>query len=147
MSSGNIKNTTSARVSTPATLVEKVDSKGNKVFAWRTDLLKTKEYWEGWFRGLSKAFLAVPILKELVLAGSDRMDKELTIAQMQGKFKIEVVPEVGHVVQEDSPKRVAQSFINFITTFRIHELADHQEFVTSVSGKTINIGPAKTSSD
>lgn len=147
MSSGSIKNATSARVSTPATFKEKPDGKGGKVYVWRTDLLKTKEYWEGWFKGLSKAFLAVPLLKQLVLAGSDRMDKELTIAQMQGKFKIEVVPDVGHVVQEDNPKRLAKSFTNFVTTFRIHEKADQHEVVTSVSGKTITIGPATISGD
>ena len=39
----------------------------------------------------------------LLLAGSDRMDKELTIAHMQGKFKLVVVDNVGHVIQEDRP--------------------------------------------
>ncbi len=143
VSSGNVRNATSARVSTPATMKEKPDGKGGKVYVWRTDLLKTKEYWEGWFKGLSKAFLAVPLPKQLVLAGSDRMDKELTIAQMQGKFKVEVVPDVGHVIQEDNPKRLATSFRNFMLTFHIHEQADHQDVVTSVSGKTVVIGPPK----
>ena len=41
-------------------------------------------YWEGWFKGLSKMFLSSRIPKLLLLAGIDRLDKELTIAQMQG---------------------------------------------------------------
>ena len=36
----------------------------------------------------------------LVLAGTDRLDKELMIGQMQGKFQMEVVPGVGHMIQE-----------------------------------------------
>ena len=110
-------------------------------------MLKTKEHWEGWFKGLSKAFLAIPLPKQLVLAGSDRMDKELTIAQMQGKFKVEVVTDVGHVIQEDSPKKLATSFKDFVTTFHIHGQSDHQDIVTSVSGKTVVIGPAKLMAD
>jgi protein phosphatase methylesterase 1 len=39
--------------------------------------------------------------KQLILAGSERMDKELTIAQMQGKFSMKVIHDCGHVVQED----------------------------------------------
>ena len=120
--------------------MEKDDGKGGKTFVWRTDLMKTKPYWSGWFTGLSKAFLSVPVPKQLVLAGSDRMDKELTIAQMQGKFRVEVICEVGHVIQEDSPKKLALSFGRFINTFKIHERADHQEIVTQVSGKTVTIG-------
>ena len=36
----------------------------------------------------------------LVLAGTDRLDKELMIGQMQGKFQMEVVPDVGHMLHE-----------------------------------------------
>ena len=36
----------------------------------------------------------------LVLAGTDRLDKELMIGQMQGKFQMAVVPGVGHMLQE-----------------------------------------------
>ena len=39
--------------------------------------------------------------KQLILAGSERMDKELTIAQMMGKFSLKVVHDCGHVIQED----------------------------------------------
>ena len=81
---------------------------------WRTDLLATKPYWETWFKGLTQCFLDVRVPKQLLLAGSDRMDKELTIAQMQGKFKLVVVDQVGHVIHEDQPKKVAQVFHDFL---------------------------------
>jgi len=47
------------------------------------------------------------------------MDKELTIAHMQGKFKMVVVDNVGHVIQEDRPEAVAEVFKQFLEKFRI----------------------------
>lgn len=38
-------------------------------YCWRIDLSKTEKFWEGWFRGLSSSFLAVPVPKMLMLAG------------------------------------------------------------------------------
>jgi protein phosphatase methylesterase 1 len=40
-----------------------------------------------WFTDLSEKFLGCPASKLLILAGTDRLDKTLTIAQMQGKEK------------------------------------------------------------
>ena len=54
----------------------------------------------GWFKGLSGAFLSARTARLLVLAGTDRLDKELIIGQMQGKFQMEVVPGVGHMLHE-----------------------------------------------
>jgi protein phosphatase methylesterase 1 len=76
--------------------------------------METKPYWEGWFKGLTKSFLDSRVPKQLILAGSDRMDKDLTIAQMQGKFKLVVLDKVGHVIQEDQPHKVAEVFMEFI---------------------------------
>lgn len=67
-------------------------------YVWRTDLIATQQYWVGWFSGLTKQFLDVQLKKQLLLAGSERMDKELTIAQMQGKFKMVVIDNCGHVI-------------------------------------------------
>ena len=139
ITSGAIRNEKSACISTPGTLVEKVDKKGQKIFVWRTDLSKTKDYWEDWFKGLSKAFLSISLPKQLVMAGTDKIDKELDIALMQGKFKLEVLADVGHAIQEDNPKVLAESLRNFATTFRVHEQADHKEIITSISGKKIYI--------
>mmetsp|Transcript_1702 Transcript_1702/g.1162 ORF Transcript_1702/g.1162 Transcript_1702/m.1162 type:complete len:123 (+) Transcript_1702:454-822(+) len=108
-------------------------------YIWRTDLMGTKPYWEGWFKGLSSSFLNLRIPKQLLLAASDRMDKELTIAHMSGKLKMVVIEDCGHCMQEDQPRRVAEVFLEFIHTFRIPVKFKEQMFVTSVSGKKILI--------
>lgn len=54
----------------------------------------------GWFKGLSSTFLAARTARILVLAGTDRLDNELMIGQMQGKFQMVVIPGVGHMLQE-----------------------------------------------
>merc|ERR1712224_107670 len=78
--SQTVRDLKSARVSMPDQVVEKTDDKGNKVYVWRTDLLASKQYWIEWFKGLTDIFLNLRIPKQLLLAASDRMDKELTIA-------------------------------------------------------------------
>lgn len=87
---------------------------GADKFVWKTDLLASKAYWEDWFRGLTQCFLNVRVPKQLLLASSDRMDKDLTIAQMQGKFKLVVIENVGHVIHEDKPRQVADTFRQFL---------------------------------
>lgn len=54
-------------------------------YTWRIDLSKTEPFWRGWFSNMSSLFLSVPEPKLLLVAGVDRLDKELTIAQMQGE--------------------------------------------------------------
>ena len=81
--SGQVKDKRSARVSMPAQVVEVADEKrGGSKFVWRTDLMATKPFWVEWFTGLTKTFLEVSMKKQLILAGSERMDKELSISQM-----------------------------------------------------------------
>uniref|UniRef100_A0A672JPA1 Protein phosphatase methylesterase 1 n=1 Tax=Salarias fasciatus TaxID=181472 RepID=A0A672JPA1_SALFA len=82
------------------------EMKKESVFTWRVELSKTEKYWEGWFRGLSALFLTCPAPKLLLLAGVDRLDKDLTIGQMQGKFQMQVLPQCGHAVHEDAPDKV-----------------------------------------
>ena len=53
-------------------------------WVWRTDLSATSDYWENWFGGMSSKFLSARGGKLLLLAGTDRLDKELMIGQMQG---------------------------------------------------------------
>lgn len=57
-----------------------------KSWIWRTDLAATQPFWEDWFVGLSKKFLDARGGKLLLLAGTDRLDKELMIGQMQGMW-------------------------------------------------------------
>lgn len=52
--SGNVKDINSARVSMPDQVIPEVDhSTGVTKYVWRTDLMATKPYWEGWFKGLT----------------------------------------------------------------------------------------------
>ncbi|EPQ54031.1 protein phosphatase methylesterase [Gloeophyllum trabeum ATCC 11539] len=111
--SHSIRNPTSARVSVPSIIVPSSEETGKK-YVWRTPLRSTGAYWENWFTGLSSRFLATRTARLLILAGTDRLDKELMIGQMQGKFQLEVVGGgVGHVVHEDDPMRIAEIIVEF----------------------------------
>lgn len=83
------------------------------------DLKETEKYWMGWFKGLSHTFLNIHIPKLLLTAEKERLDKELMVAQMQGKFKLIVIHNVGHSVQEDDYKATARELYGFIKDFRI----------------------------
>ena len=54
-----------------------------------------------------------------MLAGIERMDKDLTIAQMQGKYKLSILRNVGHIMHEDVTDKVMGVIDDFIHTFRI----------------------------
>ena len=41
--------------------------------------MASKKYWNDWFIGLTKSFLSIKVPKTLMLAGIERMDKDLTI--------------------------------------------------------------------
>ncbi|XP_004364660.2 protein phosphatase methylesterase [Capsaspora owczarzaki ATCC 30864] len=79
---------------------------GGPTYVWRMDLSKTQPFWLEWFTGLSNKFLTARASKMLILAGMDRLDKELTIGQMQGKFQLDILPECGHSLHEDKPEKV-----------------------------------------
>ncbi|RPB19857.1 protein phosphatase methylesterase [Terfezia boudieri ATCC MYA-4762] len=110
--SRTIRYSASACASVPALLIETADG-SPRPWRWRTDLVKTQPFWEGWFVGLSKKFLEAKGGKLLILAGTDRLDRELMIGQMQGKYQLLVIPEVGHFVHEDAPEKVASSLVEF----------------------------------
>ncbi|KAF3206465.1 putative carboxyl methyl esterase [Orbilia oligospora] len=128
--SRTIRNGRSARVSVPALLYDYSNSGGSgdvssssstattnggaaaaasngRPWRWRTDLATTQPFWQDWFVGLSRKFLEAKGGKLLILAGTDRLDKELIIGQMQGKYQLLVLPEVGHFLHEDAPEKTA----------------------------------------
>ncbi|GAB4839530.1 hypothetical protein Ancab_029056 [Ancistrocladus abbreviatus] len=113
---GNLRNINSARVSIPSTL--KFDE-SKKCYVQRAQLEETEQYWRGWYEGLSEKFLSCPVPKLLLLAGTDRLDRTLTIGQMQGKFQMVVVRSTGHAIQEDVPDEFATLILNFISRNRI----------------------------
>jgi protein phosphatase methylesterase 1 len=108
----SIRNLQSARISVPSLLIKSGDDP-SLAWKWRAPLKSTSPFWMSWFSGLSAKFLAVRAARLLILAGTDRLDKTLMIGQMQGKFQLEVVPEVGHMLHEDNPSRIAQILVEF----------------------------------
>ncbi|KAJ2781852.1 Protein phosphatase methylesterase 1 [Coemansia javaensis] len=105
---GEIQNAESARLSVPSLIVPRDGG-----WAWRTALLPTEPFWRSWYQGLSQTFAAAPAARLLILAGTDRLDKELLIAQMQGRFQLELLPAAGHTIQEDLPERVGDILAAF----------------------------------
>ncbi|KAJ3067893.1 Protein phosphatase methylesterase 1 [Podochytrium sp. JEL0797] len=106
-----LQNKESATISIPPLLLKKSDDP--PVFTWRTDLLASEPHWKSWFEGLSSKFLSIKCGRLLILAGTDRLDKELMIGQMQGKFQMVVFPESLHYVQEDVPGQFAGALAEF----------------------------------
>ncbi|KAF3790195.1 phosphatase methylesterase 1 protein [Nymphaea thermarum] len=113
---GSLRNIESARISVPSTLTY---NEAKKCYTYRTPLEETEKYWKGWYEGLSDKFLSCPVPKLLLLAGTDRLDKTLTIGQMQGKFQMVVVRYTGHAIQEDAHDEFASLVLNFISRNRI----------------------------
>lgn len=114
-----LRNLESAKVSVPS-IVKLHDSSNSTTnsrndgrYEWITDLRKTEPFWNDWFVGLSEKFLRVPAARLLVLAGTDRLDKELMIGQMQGKYQLVVFQDAGHFVQEDVPQKMAHLLYDF----------------------------------
>nr|XP_054929363.1 protein phosphatase methylesterase 1-like [Dermacentor andersoni] len=54
-------------------------------------------------------------------SGVDRLDKDLTIGQMQGKFQMQVLPQCGHAVHEDVPGKVAEAVATFLVRNKFAE--------------------------
>lgn len=98
--------------------------KKESLYTWRIELSKTEKYWEGWFKGLSALFLSCGVPKLLLLAGVDRLDKDLTIGQMQGKFQMQVLPQCGHAVHEDAPENVADALATFMVRHKFTEFKE-----------------------
>ncbi|GMH32638.1 hypothetical protein BSKO_00472 [Bryopsis sp. KO-2023] len=110
------RNEEAACISLPNMLKPSPDGTG---YVWRTLLKESEQFWRGWFTGLSDMFLAIEKPKMLVLVGTDRLDKALTIGQMQGRFQMVVLPAAGHAVQEDESEDVAETVGTFMKRFRI----------------------------
>jgi len=115
-----LTNAPSCSLSTTASSLQVSELQKYK-YTWRINLSQTEVYWPGWFEGLSKKFLSCEPPKVLILAGHDRLDKDLTIGQMQGKFQMNLLPQCGHAVHEDVPDKVAEILSNFMLRHRVTE--------------------------
>ena len=56
--------------------------------------MASKKYWNDWLIGLTKSLLSIKVPKTLILADIERNDKDLTIVQMQGKYKLSFLKNV-----------------------------------------------------
>ncbi|KFY73029.1 hypothetical protein V499_06847 [Pseudogymnoascus sp. VKM F-103] len=118
---GSLKNVESARVSVPPLLTllynkpkdDANSTAARQIYNWRSDLASTEPFWNGWFVGLSDRFLSSRGGKLLILAGTERLDKEMMIGQMQGKYALQIFPDAGHFLHEDQPEKTAQSIVDF----------------------------------
>ncbi|KAJ8882960.1 hypothetical protein PR048_014799 [Dryococelus australis] len=124
LKSSQVRNLESAKVSVPGQLKKYTDNaQVARKYTWRIDLAQTEQHWPGWFRGLSNLFLGCSVPKMLLLAGVDRLDRDLTVGQMQGKFQMQVLPQCGHAVHEDVPDKVAEVVASFLVRHKFAEAA------------------------
>lgn len=100
---GFIHNRTSAQMSIPPLLEERSGG-----YYWKTNLLESYPYWAGWYQGMGKKFLGSKAIKVLMIADPNRLDTTLTVAQMAGKYQLEILPTAGHNIHEDMPQQVAE---------------------------------------
>lgn len=113
-----LRNETSAKISV-SDLLKRADS---KKFVWKSDFGLMTGFWNSWFLNLSNNFIKCgsesrcAISKLLVLSGSETLDKELIIGQMQGKYQLIVfnTTNAGHFLQEDIPLQLAISIMEFV---------------------------------
>ncbi|KAK9838122.1 hypothetical protein WJX81_002596 [Elliptochloris bilobata] len=118
--SGTCRSTEAAAVSLPG-MLRRAEAVDRARWVWRTPLERTQPFWDGWYAGLSALFLGMRAPKLLLLAGTDRLDRELTIGQMQGRFQLALLPQAGHAVHEDESQRTAELLQNFTRRFRVGE--------------------------
>ncbi len=115
-----VHNIESAKVSVPPLLKEATDEEGRVYYTWKNDLMKSEKFWMGWFKGLNQAFLTSKFSKILLLASNERLDKELQIAHMQGRFKMtNFIGEIGHCMMEDDPHQTAEACHSLLQLFRL----------------------------
>ena len=140
LTQGSLRGSTSARVSMPGQVYEKMDTVINQpYFTWRTDLPKTRDHWLGWFKGMTREFLQSKMPKMLILATNNRLDNEMSQADVEGKLKKVIVDDVGHNIMEDNPHRVSQLLTEFIHSFHIPAKYNETFKITSMGGKEVEI--------
>lgn len=106
--SRQLRSLESARLSVPGMLKKQGDK-----YVWVLDLLATKPFWDSWFKGLDQAFLSASCACLLILAGTGRLDRDLLMGQMQGKYQLVVFNDCGHFLHEDQPKKVGVTIDDF----------------------------------
>jgi protein phosphatase methylesterase 1 len=142
--SGAIKQLKAATLSIPSQLRQEKEADGRLSYRWRTDLLSSISHWEGWFVGLSELALTLHCPKLLLLVSSDRLDKTMLIAQMQGKIQIQLMKDSSHQIMEDRPDECAAIVRDFIHK---HQLVKRIQQVEELQRKTQKSNENKQTTD
>ncbi|KAG0320637.1 Protein with carboxyl methyl esterase activity, partial [Dissophora globulifera] len=109
--SGTVRNPESARVSFPGMIAR---APGSTVYTWHTDLLASQNDWVTWFEGLEQKFVNITSPpKLLILGGKGQIEGNMSKAHQDGKFRLMILPESGHAVEEDEPDKVAKELVDF----------------------------------
>lgn len=130
VSSRMISSQTSARITMPPRL--RWDTGAHRWF-WRANIAAAQNFWRGWFEGVSALFVGLSLPKLLVLGGVDHLDAALMVANMQGRFRLEVLPQQGHQLHEDRPGEVAEAFAGFIANVRRQQNALRARLLSGAS--------------
>ncbi|EPY24275.1 protein phosphatase methylesterase 1 [Angomonas deanei] len=111
---GGMRSPSGAARAVPA-LLKPMEIHGVTVYTWKTDLGKMETVWDSWFDDLDKRFINLPFSKMLCLANAERLDTQLTVAQMQGKFQFELIGnDCGHYVMDDATATLGTKIRHFI---------------------------------
>lgn len=109
---GGMRSVEGAAVSAPPLLRL---NKETGEYVWRTNIEKMEAVWDGWFPGLDAAFVSLQCSKVLCMSTLERLDKDLTVAQMQGKFQLEIMGNnCGHYVMDDATMTMVAMLRRFI---------------------------------
>jgi protein phosphatase methylesterase 1 len=89
---------------------------GGRKYIWRTDLCASEQYWHGWFADMSALFLSLKVPKMLMVAGTNRLDTPLTIAQVASPLT-RITTHAHHHPRASPPTRIVIRAY-FVATFR-----------------------------
>jgi pimeloyl-ACP methyl ester carboxylesterase len=107
----------SAHISVPPLLRPGHDQCQREIFLWKTPLLEYEDDWKGWFQGFNENFLSLSCPHCLIIATIDRLDGQMSAAQMQGRFELFVTHggNGGHFIQEDNPGELLGIIVRFLS--------------------------------
>jgi pimeloyl-ACP methyl ester carboxylesterase len=128
------------RVPVAASLAGAVST--DEVFEWVSDLAATEPHWAGWFSGMDGRFLHAVCPRLLCLSSRDSLDRDLTVAHMQGQFQLEIVRDCGHYLMEDAPDVVARVLLRFI-----QRVEQQSEKLRALYVRKFGVGPTPGGAD
>uniref|UniRef100_A0A1I8JNH6 Protein phosphatase methylesterase-1 n=1 Tax=Macrostomum lignano TaxID=282301 RepID=A0A1I8JNH6_9PLAT len=87
-------------------------------YTWRIDLSSTESHFgQAGSHGMSRKFLEVPAQRCYCWRCLTRLDRELTVGQMQGKFQMQLLHRSGHAVHEDLIRNTLRRLLRYRRRF------------------------------